>query len=306
MGYFFIQDQCSLSYSWFSNPTASTTRQSRLSALISLGMLPQNFFATSRSLTNTQPSVAEVGIGVICACLPAFNIFFRKKRLDRSKAASDRANRSQYITHTKMSRIKSWRDTESAGTETRSWVKIPIARTYVEGGTVRRTTTIRTHVEKGGQSRTPTARTHLQGGSQLRSLTGSPYVEGKNISRGSTARTYVEEGGIWAGTPTVRTHIEGGVISRTPTISTYSEGGSRSGTPIMRTYVEGGSLRRVPSTTTYVEDGNLITIPTVTYIERPALTRMPTTTYIEVRSMGTTDPMDDLVLQLERVGTPRR
>ncbi|PVH81178.1 hypothetical protein DL98DRAFT_548618 [Cadophora sp. DSE1049] len=50
--------------------------------------------------------VAEVGIGIICACLPAFNFLFIKSRLDRSKAASARANRSQYISSTKMSRMK--------------------------------------------------------------------------------------------------------------------------------------------------------------------------------------------------------
>lgn len=33
---------------------------------------------------------------------------------------------------------------------------------------------------------------------------------------------------------------------------------------------------------------------------------MPTATYIEVRSMGTGNPVDDLVIQLERVETAGR
>ncbi|KAG4434422.1 hypothetical protein IFR05_010088 [Cadophora sp. M221] len=75
--------------------------------------------------------VAEVGIGIICACLPAFNVFFSKNRLDRSKAASNRANRSQYISNTKLSRLKSSRDVESFGDEGRSLTRAPTA-TYIE------------------------------------------------------------------------------------------------------------------------------------------------------------------------------
>jgi len=76
-------------------------------------------------------SVAEVGIGIICACLPAFNFLFIKTRLDRSKAASARANRSQYISSTKLSRMKSSRDIESSGEEGRSLTRVPTA-TYVD------------------------------------------------------------------------------------------------------------------------------------------------------------------------------
>ncbi|KAH7348768.1 hypothetical protein BKA65DRAFT_584630 [Rhexocercosporidium sp. MPI-PUGE-AT-0058] len=69
--------------------------------------------------------IAEMGIGIICACLPAFNVFFSKKRLDRTRAASNREVRSQYISNTKMSRIKSLRDIESSGDEERGLTRVP-------------------------------------------------------------------------------------------------------------------------------------------------------------------------------------
>ncbi|KAL2064727.1 hypothetical protein VTL71DRAFT_3865 [Oculimacula yallundae] len=78
--------------------------------------------------------IAEVGIGIICACLPAFNIFFTKRRLDRSRITAtptNRSNRSQYISSTKMSRMKSSRDAESSGDEGRSLTRVPTGTTCV-------------------------------------------------------------------------------------------------------------------------------------------------------------------------------
>ncbi|KAK0118650.1 hypothetical protein ONS95_007532 [Cadophora gregata] len=76
-------------------------------------------------------AVAEVGIGIICTCLPAFNLLFIKHRLDRSKTASARANRSQYISSTKMSRLKVSRDLESNSEEGRSLTRVA-TETHVE------------------------------------------------------------------------------------------------------------------------------------------------------------------------------
>jgi len=61
---------------------------------------------------------------------------------------------------------------------------------------------------------------------------------------------------------------------------------------------EGRSLTRVP-TATYVD------VRAVAH-QREELTRVPTATYVHVKSLATVDPMDDLVLQLERVETARR
>jgi hypothetical protein len=48
--------------------------------------------------------VAEVGIGIICVCLPAFNIFFTRWA---TKKRAQRSERSKYNSTTKLSQLQS-------------------------------------------------------------------------------------------------------------------------------------------------------------------------------------------------------
>jgi hypothetical protein len=63
------------------------------------------------SYTNAEESVAEVGVGIICACLPSFGIFFARYSTDY---ASQRARYKRNSNHCRVKDRKSFQSNESS------------------------------------------------------------------------------------------------------------------------------------------------------------------------------------------------